>query len=147
MSDFIDNFVYIFRQKAVQQIWKTGKIPIKWGIVLFGTGNVLTTGMERILIIDDCKTDQEMIRQHYCENCQNFDFAACGEEAFYLLNRFDYDLIIISNDLPDLNGTWIIQHLKKTVDSKIILTSYFNHGVLERMARRLDVSFISKPMA
>ena len=87
----MDNFVYTYRQKQEAGFHKIAEIRIKWGLLLFGTGNVLITGMERILIIDDCKADQEMIQQHYCELCPNFDTAGCGEEAFYLINKYDYD--------------------------------------------------------
>ncbi|MCF7813765.1 MAG: response regulator [Candidatus Cloacimonetes bacterium] len=102
--------------------------------------------MKKILIVENKKSDQEMIRQHFQNSFSQFDAADSGENAFYLINKNDYDLIVISNDLPDLNGIWIVQHLKKRLETDIILTSHFNHELVEKQARKLNVGFLKKPI-
>lgn len=102
--------------------------------------------MSRILIIDNKKTDQELIKQYYNNVCCNFDTADSGEKAFYLIKRYKYDKIVVSNDLPDLNGIWIVQYLKNCLECNFVLTSYFNHDLLEKQAKRLNIGFLKKPI-
>ena len=102
--------------------------------------------MKKILIIEDQIDAQEMLIARYQEENVKIDLAETGVEAFYYINHYDYNTIIVSNDLSDLDGLWIIQHLKKLQHYELILTSKYNHERLEKEADRLKVRYLRKPL-
>jgi len=102
--------------------------------------------MKKILLIEDqVEYQDKLIRRYSSENC-NIDIAESGMEAFYFLNKSEYNTVIVSNDLSDLDGLWIVQKLCKNKDCKVILTSLFNHKFLKKKADKIGVGFISKPI-
>lgn len=102
--------------------------------------------MKRILIIEDQTDAKEILLKEFCEEDDRIDLAESGIEAFYYIHQNEYDTVIVSNDLSDLNGMWIIQYLKEKQNQKLILTSMYNHENLEKKARRMKIKFLRKPL-
>ena len=100
--------------------------------------------MKRILIIEDQIDAQEMLIAKYQVENVTIELAESGVEAFYYINHYDYNTIIVSNDLSDLNGLWIIQHLKKLQDYELVLTSKYDHETLEQKAKKMKVKYLRK---
>lgn len=100
--------------------------------------------MKRILIIEDQTEAKEVLLKEYCEENDQVDVAESGIEAFFYIHQNEYDTVIVSNDLSDLNGIWIIQYLKEKQKNDLILTSMFNHENLEKKASRMKIKFFKK---
>ena len=111
---------------------------------MFGTKNVYKEDMKRILIIEDQTDAKEILLNKYREENVEVDIAETGIEAFYFIHQNDYNTIIVSNDMCDLDGLWIIQHLKGKQKYELILTSKYNHEKLKREADRMHVEYLRK---
>ncbi len=116
----------------------------KWVFFQFGTGNVTRFFMKRVLIIENQAEWKESFLRQYSDLGYNPDVAGTGLEAFYFIKKHNYDTIIVSNDLSDLNGLWIIKYLRENSESNLILTSFFNHEKLIKQTDSLGISFIPK---
>ena len=111
---------------------------------MFGTRNVYKEDMKRILIIEDQIEAKEILLKEYQKENVEVDIAETGIEAFYYIHQHEYDTVIVSNDLSDLDGLWIIQHLKEKQNYELILTSKFNHEKLGREAKKMKVKYVNK---
>ena len=102
--------------------------------------------MKRILIIEDQADAKEILIKEYCEENDRNDIAESGIEAFYYIHQNEYDIVIVSNDMSDLNGMWIIRYLKEKQEQKVILTSMFDHVNLEKKASRMKIKYLRKSL-
>jgi len=103
--------------------------------------------MKRILIIEDQIDDQEMLKGKYDEDNVQIDIAETGIETFYYLSQYTYNTVIVSNDMCDLDGLWIVQYIiNEQQYDELILTSKFNHENLEKVARKMKFMYLRKPL-
>ena len=102
--------------------------------------------MKRILIIENQTEAKEILLTKYCEENDRVDIAETGMEAFYYIHQYEYDTVIVSNDLSDLNGMWIIQYLKDKKKKELILTSMSGHENLEKKASKMKIKYLRKPL-
>ncbi|MCI4663589.1 MAG: response regulator transcription factor [Neomegalonema sp.] len=66
----------------------------------------------RILLIEDETTTSKAIELLLTQEGFNFYATDLGEEGFDLAKRFDYDLIILDLDLPDISGYEVLKRLR-----------------------------------
>jgi len=119
---------------------------IKSAFLLFGTRNVYKQDMNRILIIEDQIEAKEILLKEYQKENVEIDIAETGIEAFFYIHQYEYDTVIVSNDLCDLDGMWIIKYLKDKHECNLIFTSMFNHERLKSEADRMHVIYLRKPL-
>jgi two-component system response regulator VanR len=102
--------------------------------------------MKRILIIEDQLEAKEALLEKYTASSYQIDLAETGMEAFYFIHKNEYDIIVVSNDLADLDGFWIIKYLCERHNCNIILTSSFNHEILKEKTNKMGIGFVGKPI-
>jgi len=102
---------------------------------------------ERILIVDD----DMAIRDGCAQTLKRMDYevseAAAGEEAMSLLERYEYDLILLDLKMPDINGLTLLSRIKEkdSLVPVIMITAYGTiHNAVEAM-RLGATDFLSKP--
>ncbi len=81
----------------------------------------------RILLVEDEPINQKVV-QLMLDNlgCQ-YDSACTGNEALTRATQFDYDLILMDIQLPDLNGIEVTKQLRsKGVTSPIVATTAYS---------------------
>jgi DNA-binding NtrC family response regulator len=101
----------------------------------------------RLLLIDD----DEYVRDSLClffesEGCQILTLKT-AEEGLNVLNKQDFDIIIIDYRLPGLDGLEFLRQVQKRnlVAMKILITAYGSEKLFAE-ARKLGVhEYISKP--
>lgn len=102
--------------------------------------------MNKILIIENQAAAKEILMNKYRADNVQIDIAETGIEAFYYIHQNDYNMVIVSNDLSDLDGLWIIKYLKDKQKQELILTSMFNHDRLRKEAVKMKVGYFRKPL-
>ncbi len=95
-----------------------------------------------ILLVDNKKDVLDTMGE-ILEVCQNHrvQAAASGKEAFRLMRRKKYDLIIIELALPLMNGLEVISRIRKTntrVKILVLTTITINDAIREKL-KKLDV--------
>ena len=103
----------------------------------------------KILFIDDDKElSDEMVEFLEAEGCE-VETAFDGLQAEKLINKNQYDVILLDLKMPNLNGTELLKRLKRVdLKSKIILIS--GKPFIEKEIKKLGFlpmisGFISKP--
>jgi DNA-binding response OmpR family regulator len=100
----------------------------------------------RVLVVDDdeifCLLLTEILEREGINAAWTTDSPAGYDMAF----RDDYDLFIVDVRMPLLSGTAFAEGLKKEhPNAKIILISAFADEALQKTARGLGVTLLSKP--
>ena len=82
----------------------------------------------KILIVDDSITTRELLKNILRHWGYNFDVASNPKEAFELLYKSDFDLILSDMEMPEMNGQEFIKELKNHSKFKdipvVIISSY-----------------------
>lgn len=86
------------------------------------------TRVKSILVVDDTETNIEIIKLFLKERSVDIDEAATGTEAVLKAEKGDYDIILIDNIMPDMNGSETLKRIrsgkKGTADCEDRNTSY-----------------------
>jgi len=103
----------------------------------------------RVLIAEDDKPVASFIQKGLTAEQYAVDLALDGEEAQYMAEQFDYDLLILDLGLPRLNGLDILKklRLKKQALPVLILTARTR---VEDRVRGLDLGaddYLTKPFS
>jgi DNA-binding NtrC family response regulator len=103
----------------------------------------------RILIIDDDKVIRQTLTITLEDEGYIVDTAKNGKEAIEKTNANFYNLAIVDWRLPDIQGTKLLQELKKTTPkmAKVMLTGYPSmNNAIDAVNERAD-AFLVKPIA
>ena len=67
----------------------------------------------RLLYVEDSPFDSDLVKVHFEENAPDFiiDIVDTGEKCFIKLKENDYDILLLDNKLPDINGINILKQL------------------------------------
>jgi len=106
---------------------------------------------KRILVIEDVETNQMLFMRTFLNNEKGFilEIAKDAKHAYSLLEKKDYNLIIVKNNLPDSSGLDFIKNCK--LDSKsehipiIVASGSTMLQEQEEMLAKGASAFLSKP--
>lgn len=101
---------------------------------------------KRILLVDDDVTLVDILKTFLTKEGFDIDFCHDGETAITLVNRHDYDVILLDIMLPSISGLHVLQVLKPDTQTPIIMLTA--KGDVEDEIIGLDTGafdYISKP--
>jgi len=103
-----------------------------------------------ILIIDDDKVTRITMAGAMRDMGYDLTFADNGMHAIYLLEKYDFDLILSDYQLPDINGIEVIMLAKEVIRSKnvpaILLSTSDDQDMIKEGLLRGAVKFVQKPV-
>lgn len=106
--------------------------------------------MANILIVDDEVTSIEVMRC-LLETNVNTQVAETGQKALELLEKNNFDLVLLDVDLPDISGFDVCKRLKNnenTKDIPVIFISGYKDLIFEMQAYEAGgVDYINKPIS
>jgi len=103
----------------------------------------------RVLIAEDDKAVASFIQKGLTAEQYAVDLALDGEEAQYMAEQFDYDLLILDLGLPGINGLEILKKLRLKKQSLPVLILTARTRVEDRV-RGLDLGaddYLTKPFS
>ncbi len=104
-----------------------------------------------ILVVDDSKSSQLLIKKYLSSEPYNLVFADSGKQALAKARSNTFDLILLDIELPDLNGFEICRSLKKEPHNDatpIIFITMYGDG--KNIVKGFEVGgadFINKPFS
>lgn len=104
--------------------------------------------MRRILVIEDDPIERESLVDILREEGYEVEGVGSGGEALSLLKDGEFDLALLDNRLPDMEGIEILKTIKKILPSVefIVITAY---GTIEDAVRAMKMGafhYITKPV-
>jgi len=103
----------------------------------------------RVLIAEDDKAVASFIQKGLAAEQYAVDLARDGEEAQFMVEQFDYDLLILDLGLPHVHGLDILKRLRATKRSLPVLVLTARTRVEDRV-RGLDLGaddYLTKPFS
>ncbi len=79
--------------------------------------------MQRILIIEDEKNIAELEQDYLEMNGFDSDIATTGEDGLQLINKHNYQLILLDLMLPNIDGFELCERLRQQVDIPILMVT------------------------
>lgn len=102
--------------------------------------------MSRILIIDDQDPIRRVLREILENEKYQVDDAANGPTALQMLKEQEYDAILCDIKMPDMDGIEVLEQVKATSDTPVIMIS--GHGTIDSAVDAIKkgaFDFIQKP--
>jgi DNA-binding NtrC family response regulator len=80
----------------------------------------------------------------------SFNITACetGEEGIENMERDDFDICLLDNNLPGINGTEVLDHIGKKMEKKprtIVITAFASVETADSALRNGAFGFLGKP--
>lgn len=104
------------------------------------------TIMSRILIIDDQDPIRRVLREILENEKYQVDDASNGPDALQMIKDQDYDAILCDIKMPDMDGMEVLEQVKATNDTPVIMIS--GHGTIDNAVEAIKkgaFDFIQKP--
>lgn len=104
------------------------------------------TIMSRILIIDDQDPIRRVLRDILENEKYQVDDAANGPAALEMLKEQEFDAILCDIKMPDMDGIEVLEQVKATSDTPVIMIS--GHGTIDTAVEAIKkgaFDFIQKP--
>ena len=102
--------------------------------------------MSRILIIDDQDPIRRVLREILENEKYQVDDASNGPAALQMLKDQEYDAILCDIKMPDMDGIEVLEQVKATGDTPVIMIS--GHGTIDTAVDAIKkgaFDFIQKP--
>jgi DNA-binding NtrC family response regulator len=102
--------------------------------------------MSRILIIDDQDPIRRVLRDILENEKYQVDDAANGPTALQMIKEQEYDAILCDIKMPDMDGIEVLEQVKATYDTPVIMIS--GHGTIDSAVDAIKkgaFDFIQKP--
>jgi DNA-binding response OmpR family regulator len=100
----------------------------------------------RVLIVDDDETFCRLLGKVFKRHRMEAEWITDSLTGYQMSLRYPYDLFILDVRMPFLSGTAFAEGLKEVnPNAKIILISAFADEALQKTARGLGVTLLSKP--
>jgi diguanylate cyclase (GGDEF)-like protein len=107
-------------------------------------------GARQVLLVDDDPTIQRLVRAFLAPLNVDLSMAACGDEAFKLLERSSPDLILLDHEMPGESGLEILARLKDDVRLRdipvIFATGTSKDELITRCFESGANDYIQKPL-
>jgi len=100
----------------------------------------------RILVVEDELKAAEYLHQGLTESGYIVDHAANGADGLHLAQQQVYDLIILDVNLPELDGWGVLEQLRRTHSTRVMMLTA--RGRLADKIRGLDLGaddYLLKP--
>jgi two-component system, cell cycle response regulator CtrA len=100
-----------------------------------------------VLLIEDNKAVADMIKLLLSGKGFNIAAAECGEDGIDLAKRYNYDIIILDLQLPDISGLQVLRTLRSSaIETPVLVLS--GNMVVDARVRALGIGaddFLTKP--
>ena len=104
--------------------------------------------MSKILVVDDDKIIQEVIRETLQQNGHIVTLVDNGKDAREFLSVNTYDLVILDLHMPKLNGVALLGWLRMFSQMKVIvITAYGDSIETEKVQNMIVSDLLVKPFA
>jgi len=103
----------------------------------------------RLLVVEDEKKVASFLRKGLEEEYYAVDAVYDGEEALYMIEGHDYDLVILDIMLPKIDGMTVLKHIRESANQVPILVLTAKDSV-ENIVEGLDAGcddYLTKPFA
>ncbi|MBI4685445.1 MAG: sigma-54-dependent Fis family transcriptional regulator [Nitrospirae bacterium] len=102
----------------------------------------------RILVVDDDPSMQFFLGELLKKEGLRFDIAGTGTEAIERLKNNDYSLVLLDEKIPEMSGTEVLGHIKKTgyPTPVIMITAYGSKELALRAIQQGAYDFFTKPV-
>ena len=102
---------------------------------------------EKVLIVDDDPSIRDASFQVLTRKGYEVDLAARAEEALDLLNRFEFDVILLDLKMPGMNGLELLKHIKEMDPHAevVIITAYGTVSNAVQAMKNGASDFLQKP--
>ncbi len=102
---------------------------------------------KHILVVDDDTSLNQLLEKFLSEEGYKVDVAIDGVNAQTLLQRNGYDVTVLDNYLPKMNGIDVLRYIKKeNLSTKCIMITAVNEHVLAQEARSAGAdAVLAKP--
>lgn len=77
--------------------------------------------MAKILLVEDDTKLVELLKDWFASQGHILEVAVTGGDALQLLNSYEYDVIILDWDLPDMTGFQISRQYRESSGNKVII--------------------------
>jgi CheY-like chemotaxis protein len=111
-------------------------------------------GNARILLVDDSRTNQELIHALLGQWHLGADIAVNGVQAIAALRQHDYDLVLMDVQMPEMDGLEATAKIRDPLtgvrNSKVPIVAMTAHAMAEDRERCLEAGmndYLSKPFA
>lgn len=102
----------------------------------------------KLLLVEDEEKTSSYINLALKEQGYVVDIASDGREGLYLATEFDYDVIILDIMLPYLDGYQLLDNLRKSKQTPVLMLSA--RGSLDERVKGLNLSaddYLAKPFS
>jgi diguanylate cyclase (GGDEF)-like protein/PAS domain S-box-containing protein len=102
---------------------------------------------QNILIVDDDPVLLRSLKELLAVHAYDTDVATGGEQAICLINKKDYDLILLDLHMPEVNGYDVMQHLK-SINQKAAIIIVSGENTFEAARKACSggtYAYLSKP--
>jgi two-component system cell cycle response regulator CtrA len=100
-----------------------------------------------VLLIEDNKAVSEMIKLLLSGKGFNIAVADCGEDGIDLAKRYNYDIIVLDLQLPDISGLQVLRTLRSsTITTPVLVLS--GNMVVDAKVKALGIGaddYLTKP--
>jgi DNA-binding response OmpR family regulator len=103
----------------------------------------------RVLIVDNDNALAEFLRRSFAEIRSTADLCRTGEKARELLDRDEYDIVILDLNLPDMDGLELLKQMRARNSSLPVIALTARREVADRV-KALDLGvddYLPKPFA
>ncbi|WP_439874798.1 response regulator transcription factor [Bacillus mycoides] len=102
----------------------------------------------RILIADDDKEIRDLLKRYLERELYMVDTAINGEEALYLFNQNNYNLVILDLMMPKVDGIEVCRKLRDTTNIPILMLTAKDHEVDKILGLSIGADdYITKPFS
>jgi DNA-binding response OmpR family regulator len=103
---------------------------------------------KRILVVEDDAEMRSLLKDFFTEEGFEIDSVSNGSEAFRILVRELFDLVITDIRMPGLTGLDILPGIKKLQPNVpiIVITAFGSDEIRDRAMARGATSYLEKPL-
>src|SRR5678815_739655 len=87
----------------------------------------------RLLLVEDEEKIARLVRRALVAERLSVDVAKNGREGLDLANTYDYDLLILDLQLPELSGSEILRRVRRTNPNVPVLILTARDGVADKV--------------
>ncbi|MFT3946195.1 MAG: response regulator [Agriterribacter sp.] len=106
-------------------------------------------GKVKILVAEDNEINQSLIKHLFKEWQLNYDLVKNGREAIALLQRENYDLVLMDIQMPEMDGYTATQQIRETLKKDVPVIAMTAHAMAGEREKCLSYGmneYISKPL-